>query len=163
MPRNALRKLDLVALVPQSHRPLWMSTEEALEMFALSDARALRKWHPQGLPFSRDRNGTIRYPMPDAGVWVAVRRYLMAVDRWRGGTHLSMERAWRIEMHLQAGSDVYREPMVLVPLHHDHPARERMLRMACEGASPPSERVEPQELTDADLDTWEPVPEVSRG
>lgn len=151
--RHKVVALRATVLEP-SGEPFEMDTVEAMDLFKLSDARALRGWHKQGMPFRRVDRREVRYGR-DAVIWHRVREYLKAVGRWRGNTELDMGRALRIEMYLQSTDRICREPMVLVPLSHDHPLREQMLRMACEGLpARPIGKVRPP--TDAELDAWEP-------
>lgn len=146
--RNGLTTITLEAVVPtRSGDRTEMTTEEAVAVFDLADARALRKWHLQGMPHRMTDDGRVVYPQPDAYVWVRSRELLMRLDKWRGrrgGAFLDMEEARVLDIEAQrAEADraerrgAYAEPFLSIPLNRDHPARETLLRIAAAGVHVP--------------------------
>lgn len=146
--RNGLTTINLEAIVkarPTSRNE--MTSEEAMAVFDLADARALRKWHLQGMPHRTTDDGRVLYPQPDAYIWVRSRELLMRMDKWRGrrgGAFLDMEEARVLDIEAErAEADraerrgQYAEPFLSIPLNRDHPARESLLRIAAAGVHVP--------------------------
>ncbi len=147
-PPDVLTTITLEAVVPtRSADRREITTEEAVAVFDLADARALRKWHAQGMPHRTTDDGRVVYPQPDVYVWVRSRELLMRLDKWRGrrgGAFLDMHEARLLDIEAQrAESDraerrgEYAEPFLSVPLNREHPARETLLRIAAAGVHVP--------------------------
>lgn len=138
-------KISLAAVVLDQPPEVtkWLSTEEALRAFRLSDSRALRKWHAMGMPVQIGAKGVNKYPCPDVIIWAGVRTVLMQRGEWGRRPHLTMEEAHRLNDEWDRRDAGPNEPWIAVPLNWDHPSRARLLRQAAAGHRPPPMKEEP--------------------
>jgi hypothetical protein len=132
------REIALRARVetPPPRGDLMVSQETVVDWFGSPTSETIRNWVRRGMP----REGTParpRYFGPDVLQWHEFYSHLVA--RAKGGPvgHVSIAaaREWSLQSQFEADSTHW----VLVPLAHDHPARERQLRVAAAGLTPATE------------------------
>lgn len=99
----------------------------------------IRDWCRRGMPV-QGTPARPRYVWPDVFTWAACFRERVRKDGHRGPRHLSIEEAH--EWHLDLQRDMDPAAFVIVPLAHDHPAREAQVRRAAAGFAPPAEDIE---------------------
>lgn len=134
-----LKTVSLRANVPDI-KPLLLTPKQVAEIHAV-DERTVRNWTAAGLP---QAVGGAR-PKYEAGAvmrWATFYEVLKAQfqrsDKRKGmPTYISGAEAdaW---YYTAAATQSERGPYVVVPLWHDMPGREEMLRIACAGVEPPA-------------------------